>query len=319
MITLPEWIVPLEISMPATLGSVNLYLIRGPSGTALIDTGMKDAGTRKELVEALRANGLALDDIDTLVCTHHHVDHAGLGRTFQRAGAETMMSEIDADSLELYLRGDESDRDKAAFGGCHEAPEKFIERVSIMFPFFRSLTEDFKPDRLLKGDETLDLGGLPFEVIFTPGHTLGHICLKRENFIVSGDCIISNEATHVSMRSEAVGKNPLGMFLKSLALIRDLGPHIGLPGHGPLIEDLSVRAVDILAHHDMRLGQIRQVLTTEPRPAFDLSVDAMGPRPKSFSRWLVMSQTLAYLEHLVHLGMAEEVLVDDKKRYRIGE
>jgi glyoxylase-like metal-dependent hydrolase (beta-lactamase superfamily II) len=312
----PSWLQHIELPMPATLGSVNVYLIRGPSGAALIDTGFNDSTSRKELEDQLRARDMVLSDIDTLVCTHHHQDHTGLGQVFSDAGVTTVMSSTDAKSLAIYLADEESDESKASFGACHEMPTRFIERVAGLFPFFRTLAGDFVPDVTLEEGDEITLGGIPFQVMITPGHTPGHICLVRDEFVLTGDCVIRNDLTHVSMRSEVIGTDPFGQFLQSFKRIGELEGKIGLPGHGPVIENLAVRAKGIIVRHNERLDQVRAALGDKPRPAFELSRDALGSRSQSFAVWLIMSQTLAYLEHLVHLQEAEEIVDNGMKRYK---
>jgi glyoxylase-like metal-dependent hydrolase (beta-lactamase superfamily II) len=312
----PSWLHPIALPMPATLGSVNVYLIRGPSGIALVDTGFNDSTSRKELEDQLRARDLVLSDIDTLVCTHHHQDHTGLGQVLSDAGATTVMSSLDAKSLAIYLADKESDESKASFGECHEMPSRFIERVAGLFPFFRTLAGNFAPDVTLDEGDEIPLGGIPFKVMITPGHTPGHICLVHDGFVLTGDCVIRNDLTHVSMRSEVVGTDPFGQFLQSFKRIGELEGMIGLPGHGPVIEDLATRAKRIIGRHNERLDQVRAVLEDRPEPAFKLSTEALGSRSQSFAVWLIMSQTLAYLEHLVQLGEAEEIVDNGMKRYR---
>lgn len=313
---LPSWLTLLRLPMPATLGSVNVYLIRGPGGAALIDTGMRDASSVKALVSQLEEQGLALSDIQTLVCTHHHGDHAGLGRTFAQAGARTLMSEWDATALKRFFNHPEVDETRASFSGTHPVPETFSRRISMMFPFFRKLAEPFEPTGHLQDRERLLLGGIPFQVVNTPGHTLGHVCLKHDDgFLFTGDCIIGGEATHVSMRQETIGQDPLGQFINSLEKIRDLGISNGLPGHGHPLEDLPARAEGVLAHHHRRLEQLEDALDNEPRTAFDLSITVMGERPRAFSRWLAMSQVIAYMEYLVCRGQAVQVEIENTVRY----
>jgi glyoxylase-like metal-dependent hydrolase (beta-lactamase superfamily II) len=306
MITIPPFITPLSLPMPATLGSVNVYLVRGARGAALVDTGMDDTTSVRDLEAQLAAEGLALADIREVAFTHHHVDHAGLGRTFQEIGARTFMSRVDADSLKIFFARPELDRDRATFFGRHAVPETFAERVAPMFPFFRSLAQRFEPTDLLTDGEVVDLAGIGFEVLATPGHTPGHVCLRHGDLLLTGDCVTGSDATHISMRPEVIGSNPLEGFLASLGRLRPLEIGVTLPGHGPPIRDLKRRITAIEAHHETRLGQVLAALGDEPRGAFDLSVEALGPRPKSFARWLAMSQTLAYLEYLVQNGRALE-------------
>jgi glyoxylase-like metal-dependent hydrolase (beta-lactamase superfamily II) len=315
---LPSWLIPIELPMPATFGAVMVYLVKGPNGIALIDTGMNDASSRLELKKRFDGFGLKFSDVDILVCTHHHPDHAGLGRTFSEAGAQTMMSQLDAKSLELYFAELESDETRAAFGGCHETSPQFVERVAGIFPFFRSLAEEFKPTTTIGEGDQIDLGGIPFQVLLTPGHTLGHVCLQCDQWLFTGDCILPREAAHVSMRLEAIGTDPLGQFLVSLRRIGNLDKLVGIPGHGSPMENLSSRAEELISHHKKRLEQVCKTLRDEPKPAYTITRKALGARSKSFARWLAMSQVLAYLEHLVNLNKAQEVIIRGKKRYRLS-
>lgn len=314
----PSWLTEIRLPMPATLGEVNVYLVRGPGGVALIDTGMNDAASRKELVSSLGAQRLEMSDVDKVVSTHHHADHAGLGKSFEEAGAVTMMSEEDAESLRIFFDRPDLDTSRASFYGRHEVPVEFAQKVGAVFPFFRGMSERFEPSvRLVDGQE-VDLGGIRFVVLVTPGHTPGHLCLfqREEAIVLTGDCVIANDATHMSMRQEAQGTDPVGLFIGSLERIRDLGPVVGLPGHGPRIQNLPERADQLIRHHQARLERIRSVLGDEPRAAFDISSEVMGPRPKLFAKWLALSQTLAYLERLVLTGDAEQVDTEAGVRYR---
>ncbi len=313
MKTLPNWLTTLTLPMPATLGDMNCYLIRGPHGIAMIDTGMDDAASRKHLNQLLRRMKLSMSDIDLVVATHHHPDHCGLGKTLQETGAKIAMSRLDADSLRLFFDHPERDRDRATFSGRHAVPEEFQTRVTAMFPFFRGLQEDFVPDVIVSDGDTVDLCGIEMKVVSVPGHTRGHICLHRpqDRLIFTGDHIIKGDATHVSMREETHGTDPLGRFVDSLIRIRNMGAITGAAGHGRPIVDIGERADQLVRHHKVRIRRMADTLTDTPRSCFDISTIALGERKKVFARWLSMSQTLAYLEHLVATGVALETPMND--------
>jgi glyoxylase-like metal-dependent hydrolase (beta-lactamase superfamily II) len=317
---MPKWLNLIQLPMPATLGQVNVYLIRGPHGVALVDTGMDDASSRRQLQNELASHGLSFGDVDTLVCTHHHVDHAGLGRTFGEAGTDTMMSLLDMESLKAFFENPELDETRAAFYGKHEVPDDFAARVSRMFPFFRSLSEEFEPKTVIEDNQIVDMAGIEFRVLLTPGHTRGHVCLLQEEaqVVFTGDCVITREATHISMRPEAMGTDPLGGFIGSLDRLHALGALAAYPGHGNPFSNLAERCDEILSHHRTRLEQTEAALTDELQTAFAISGVSMGARPRAFARWLAVSQTLAYLEHLVRLNRAQAVETGSGLRYRLA-
>jgi glyoxylase-like metal-dependent hydrolase (beta-lactamase superfamily II) len=304
--------------MAATLGEVTAHLIRGPAGNALVDTGMHDAAARKALLAGLAAAGFEPADVGCVVCTHHHPDHSGLADLFLEAGAQVLMSAADAESHRLFLARPEGDAGRATFFGRHAVPPEFEERVRGVFPFFRTLSARFEPTGLVEDGQIVDLGGLAFEALLTPGHTRGHLCLlqRESGVLLTGDHILAAEATHVSMREESIGTDPLGAFLESIARAGSLGPVTGFPGHGPVIADVAARTRELLAHHAARLAEVEAALGDAPASAFDLSLSVFGPRPKVFARWLAMSQTLGYLEHLVRRGLAEEIETNGMAAYR---
>ena len=104
-----------------------------------------------------------------------------------------------------------------------------------------------------------------------------------------------------------MGTDPIGAFLASLERVRALGPRVGLGGHGGPMEDVGARAEEVIRHHRARLDKIWDALAPEPRAAYDVALAVFGDRRQPFAKWLAMSQTLAYLEHLVRLGRAVEV------------
>jgi glyoxylase-like metal-dependent hydrolase (beta-lactamase superfamily II) len=318
MTAIPPFVTPIALPMPATLGEVNVYLVRGADGAALVDTGMDDAASRAALLDALAANGVALGDLRTVVCTHYHPDHCGLGATLAAAGAEVLMSAPDAATLAAFFADPSADSRRATFFGRHRVPAEFAARVTSMFPFFRSLQEPFRPTRTIADGETVRLAGFPFQALHTPGHTPGHVCLvePESGALLTGDHVIAGEATHFSMREESIGTDPLGAFLRSLERVRALGPRVALPGHGAPIPDASVRADEILRHHAARIDRVAAALGPAPLAAYDLCLRVFGDRRKVFARWLAMSQTLGYLEHLVHEGRAALVASADGMSYR---
>jgi glyoxylase-like metal-dependent hydrolase (beta-lactamase superfamily II) len=309
MTALPGWIVPITLPMPATRGAVNAYLVRGPDGVGLVDTGMHDAQSRAALDAALADIGLALGDVDTVVCTHYHVDHCGLGATLLGAGAEVLMSATDAASLEIFFRDPDLDSRRADFFGRHPVPAEFASRVAAMFPFLRSLQEPFAPTRTIGEGDAVSLGGVRFEVLLTTGHTRGHLCLlePESGLLLTGDHVIPEKISQVSLREEAMGTDPIGAFIESLERVRDLAPRLGLGGHGAPMEDVAARVAQVLIHHRERLEGIASALSAEPKSAYDIALAVFGERRQPFARWLAMSQALAYLEHLGRLGRATEI------------
>lgn len=70
-------IIPISLPTPFAVGDVNIYLVRGEALT-LVDAGPNTKEAAAVLKKELAGQGLSLNDIDQVVLTHHHADHAGL-------------------------------------------------------------------------------------------------------------------------------------------------------------------------------------------------------------------------------------------------
>ncbi|MEP6468963.1 MAG: MBL fold metallo-hydrolase [Chloroflexota bacterium] len=155
------------------LHAVNL---RGARGFAvcereitLIDAGL--SGSRRRLERYLAGIGRSMTDLRRIVCTHAHPDHIGGAREMTvGTDAEVLLHPADIDGLRVGLREAWSERDR-----------------SKLLAFFTRGPHAATP--VHNGDVVPALGGL--EVIHTPGHTPGSICLygARDRILFTGDML----------------------------------------------------------------------------------------------------------------------------------
>jgi hydroxyacylglutathione hydrolase len=139
--------------------SANCWIVGKESvGEGLvIDPG----GNSETINRAIDETGL---DIKIIVLTHGHSDHIAALRDIQdKTGAGVVIHIEDADFLEG--RGSYSSQ----FGISYRTPHS--------------------PERLLREGDIIDAGGMSFEVIHTPGHTPGSICLLTDFGVFTGDTI----------------------------------------------------------------------------------------------------------------------------------
>src|SRR4051794_15094683 len=90
-------------------GLVNFYLVEDGGRYTLVDAALP--GYYDGLVEALQAQGKALDDIEAVVLTHPHVDHIGLAervRTEGRAPVHVHTDDAETARTGKLSRGDGS-------------------------------------------------------------------------------------------------------------------------------------------------------------------------------------------------------------------
>lgn len=123
---------------PAPRSSVNAFLVQGNGSTVLIDTGAGNSmgPTMGRLQASLTAAGVAPDDVDVIVMTHLHPDHAG-GLASQDGAAlfpraELVVAQLEADFwLNEAVAGAAPDDAKPYFAGAQAAVAPYRPRLRL--------------------------------------------------------------------------------------------------------------------------------------------------------------------------------------------
>jgi glyoxylase-like metal-dependent hydrolase (beta-lactamase superfamily II) len=156
-----------------TVGQVaeNCFIIRrdGADRGLIVDPG-EEAERILHVVDEL---GLA---IDAILLTHTHFDHIGAVAPVARAtGAPVYCPEIEVPVL----------RDIMAF---------------VPWPGFGPY-ESYEADETVAGGERLELAGFEIEVVFTPGHSPGHVtyAIRDEAALFSGDVLFQGSVGRVDL------------------------------------------------------------------------------------------------------------------------
>ncbi len=146
-------------------GDCNMYLLKGPEGFVMVDTG---GGKEPEHIEKqLMWDGVDPKEIKAILLTHPHGDHAGgLHYWAKRTGAKVYAPEVAA----AYLRK----------GG-----EYSNERPG------RGHIDAFPPDITIADGQEINICGLSFRGIWSPGHCSQALSYLTEidglKLLVSGD------------------------------------------------------------------------------------------------------------------------------------
>jgi glyoxylase-like metal-dependent hydrolase (beta-lactamase superfamily II) len=289
--------------------TVSAYLLRGADGDTLVDCGIAagvDGGDpgpdgTAAVSAGLAAVGSSLERLERLVVTHAHIDHFGLaGEVVRRSGGELWMHRRTDLDLDKYAEPDEAvDRrmlmlaDHGLYGPeLTESSEGLLDWLPVMPSVGR-------PSRLLEGGELFAAGGRTWEVVHTPGHSPGHVCLWNadERLLCSGDHLLQVVSPPVTFE-RGFEPDPMGSYLESLDRVRDLGPDLVLPGHGTPFRDGARRAEAIAAGKRKRLTQVRELVESRPRTVAELTAELFGAAPLSGAqRHFVIAEILAYLAY----------------------
>lgn len=163
----------------------------------VIDPG----GNGEEICRAIADSGL---DIKIIVLTHGHSDHiAALYDIQDRTGAEVAIHINDADFLEG--RGSFSSQ----FGISYKTPHP--------------------PDRLLREGDEIEISGISFKVLHTPGHTPGSICLLTAGKVFTGDTLFRRGIGTTLMPGSSRSQLINSIHTRLMVLPDDT---IIYPGHG---------------------------------------------------------------------------------------
>jgi glyoxylase-like metal-dependent hydrolase (beta-lactamase superfamily II) len=293
--------------------TVSAYLLRGDrtagEGDTLVDCGIAagvDGGDpgpdgTAAVSAALAAAGSTLERLERLLVTHAHIDHFGLaGEIVRRSGGELWMHRRTDVDLEKYADPDEAVDRRTLMLADHGlyGPEltETSEGLRDWLPVMPSVG---RPSHLLDGGELLSAGGRTWEVVHTPGHSPGHVCLwnAEERLLCSGDHLLQVVSPPVTFE-RGFEPDPMGSYLRSLDRVRDLGPELVLPGHGTPFRDGAGRAKTIAAGKRRRLHQVRELVETRPRTVAELTAELFGSAQLTGAqRHFVIAEILAYLAY----------------------
>ncbi|GAC1377871.1 MAG: MBL fold metallo-hydrolase [Ktedonobacteraceae bacterium] len=308
------------LPIPFPLRTVNMYALVGNDGWALVDAGMGTPDAREAFTAALQHSKLNIANLHTLLLTHHHPDHVGLsGELQEQSGATVYMHSIDEASVQVIWSGTMPEK----FGRVsrfllqHGLPptelwfsqvEPEVMRSIIRVPPHEAIT-------LVEDGQEIELVGERYRVLWTPGHSDGHICLfrERDGVFLAADHVLPRITPNVGLYSPHDRPNPLGDYLNSLRKVSALSATLILPGHGEPFTDLAGRVKEIIEHHEQREMQILEMLKERPQHAYALAEQMFGARLKSNeARRMAVAEVLSHLEYMRYNEKVEQQKTTDE-------
>jgi len=191
--------VSLDVRM-FTVGPVqeNCFVVRRPETKAALVVDPGDEAPR--LLAAIAELEL---DVQAILLTHTHFDHVGAVAPLARAtGAPVYCPELEVPVLQ----------DIMAF---------------VPWPGFGPF-ESWDPEETVRGGETLELAGIPLEVLFTPGHSPGHVTYATSGALFSGDVLFQGSVG----RTDLPGGDTQTLLSSIAGLLERFGDETQVhPGH----------------------------------------------------------------------------------------
>ncbi|MEE2757080.1 MAG: MBL fold metallo-hydrolase [Myxococcota bacterium] len=185
--------------------------ILGDKELLVVEPAAYDATVRADLYQYLDDRIQSGCEIKAFVTTHHHRDHIG-------------------GLVDCHER----------YGAPIWAHRETANRVA------------FEVHEFLDDGDVIELeNGQAWEVLFTPGHAPGHICLyeQRSAVMVVGDMVAGLGSILVEPTEGCMSS-----YLESLRRIRDRAPTCLLPSHGPYVAN-SIEKLDQYIDHRLAREQ----------------------------------------------------------------
>lgn len=298
-----------EIPLPKNpLKAINSYIIVSENRNLIIDTGFNTAECQTELMRGLEELNIDLKITDLLI-THMHTDHSGLAPFLKKQGVQAVyFSQTDGD-----LFNQTSKRDSF----YHTLNQIFgfdiDNSLSFGKEFGTRLVEPLEFIPLFEGNEII-VGDYCFKVVDIPGHTPGHIGLyeKKHRLFFCGDHILDEITPNISFWG--FEQDILATYMTSLNKLYDYDIDYLFTAHRKIIRDHKKRILELLDHHEERLEEVLMILRGGKKTAsgmaalmhWDMSHKRWEDFPHS-QKWFASGEALSHLEHLVHLGLVEQI------------
>ena len=300
------WMVRLPLP-DLQLPDVLCYLIEdGVGALHVVDPGWDSDANWEILVSALQAIGRSVADVATVVVTHLHADHMGLApRLAQSSGGSLVLSAREQESVdrmwtELQLDPGHSAmfEQLAQWGVPVERRAEIVEGGLVNYPRSRILA-----DALVSAGDLLGAGSGHLEVVLTPGHTRGSMCLRDDErqSLLTGDHVLPRVHPGLGLGGPSV-TNALSDYLGSLGWLDQFDDYRVLPGHGEPFRGVRERAASLRAHHDRRLAEVAGAAQDLGRPtvwgvASVVRWRAGWERLRGPYLWSALKQTAMYLDY----------------------
>jgi len=295
----------LELPTPFPVGPITVYLADAPGEPlTLIDTGPRTADTLSALEEAFAALGHSPADLRRIVLTHAHVDHFGLaGDLVARSGATVWTHPSNIDEV-APCHGERERRVNFYQALLQQAavPPEMMHSVDWVT---RGMTNFARPVSItapVNEGDTLPLAGRRWQVLHTPGHARGLICLYEpaSQTLISSDHLLaeisSNPVVEPPLPGQTERSRSLALYQDSLRRVAALPIDRALPGHGPLIDDVPGLIERRLAFHRQRMARILQALR-DGATTWDL-VQSLFPTRSPLDTFLAVSEVIGHLDLL---------------------
>ena len=296
----------IELPTPFPVGPVTVYLAGAPGEPlTLIDTGPHTEETRAALDAGLERLGYGVIDLERIVITHAHADHFGLAAELvAESQAEVMTHAWNSTALGDY------DVDRARRIAFYAdllrqaaVPAEIMTAIGSATGNVNRYARPVAVDSTLHEGDTLRIANRNWQVLHTPGHSAGLICLYEpaSRALLSSDHLLadisSNPVVEPPPPGETERPRSLALYQESLLRVASMQIERALPSHGPIIHDVPGLVRQRIEFHRRRMARVLDALQQGARTTWGVT-QALFPDLSPLDTFLAFSEAIGHLDLL---------------------
>jgi len=296
----------LRLPMPFALDHVNIYLIKGDEGWLIVDTG-PDTPEVRSIWDELFSGPLRNERITGVLCTHFHIDHAGLaGYLTERRRIPLFMTYREYFTLCASPQEEhETPWRITEFYRRTGLPDEQVRNILTLFPFSPRISPP--PPSFVCLPEGFSLSGVgdDWRVLVGQGHSPEPALLfsAGHGILISGDQMLPRISSNVSVSSVNPEDEPLSRWLESLDRLAELpADTLVLPAHGLPFRGLRSRVAELHGQHGQKLRRILECCASWPSSVFDLIPVIYKSPLADFDLFLAVGECLSHCRYLLNRG-----------------
>ncbi|MDS9471142.1 MBL fold metallo-hydrolase [Sporosarcina pasteurii] len=297
----------IEIPTPFAVGDVNAFLVKGDT-LSLFDAGPKTPEAYEALKYGLKEAGYTFKDVEQVILTHHHPDHAGWIDAFDNAEV------LGHPYNNLWLKRDE------AFFDYHDqfylerlleegVPEQYLSWVPKMKRPIAMMGNRSLDKKINEGDVVPGHPG--WTVLETLGHAQSHLAFWNEETheMIGGDLLLgkvsSNPLIEPPLNRNDERPRSLLQYNASLKRLLTIPIETIYTGHGEEVYGVHSLIEKRLTQQRERAMKVHGMLVDGRRTIFELTAE-LFPTVYEKELGLTLSETIGQIDYLLDEGIILE-------------
>lgn len=315
----------IELPTPFPVGPITVYLADAPGEPlTLIDTGPHTAEARAALDAGLERLGHSASDLAHIIITHAHADHFGQAAELASESQATLWTH--AWNIAALAESEDFRAQRVYFYAelMQQAgvPTEVMLAIGQATGNVNRYTRPVAAEATLQEGDTFHMASGDWQVLHTPGHSAGLICLYEpgSRTLISSDHLLADISSNPVVEPPPPGQSerPRSLVLYQQSLLRVASMEIdrALPGHGPIIRDVADLVQRRMAFHQRRVDRVLEALRMGAQTTWEVT-QALFPNLSPLDTFLAVSEVIGHLDLLEMDGAIASATAGETAAWRL--